>query len=300
MSNAGLEISIVIPCHSGHADVLPQCLASLLAQHEAPSHEILVVNSNDDPEVAGATAGFPVKLVSGEGQRTAGAARNRGVAAATGRLVAFIDADCVAEPRWLNIIARHMTDDAVAISGAVLDYFTWQAIPTIDNRMQFIDQLPGRPAGIFNAAPGCNLAIDRDAFIGEGGFPTQAYTGEDTILTAQLAARYPGRTLFDPAMRVRHRGRSHLGEFLRHQRDFGFGRGLLCLNLSRRQQALCRHGFIAAAAALRRYGYLVRRTAQWKPRSLPYLILLTPLLLAGLAAWAQGLRRGCRAASTVC
>jgi hypothetical protein len=88
-----------------------------------------------------------------------------------------------------------------------------------------------------------------------------------------------------------------LREFLAHQRDFGFGRGLHGLNLTARQQALCRHRGIVILATFRRYGYFMKRTAQWRPSSLPYLIMLTPLLMLGLAAWAEGLRRGCRLAA---
>jgi glycosyltransferase involved in cell wall biosynthesis len=293
MSGTTLAISIIIPCHAPHAEVLRLCLASLTPQSDAPAYEIIVVNSNNDVEVAQAAALFPVRLVDGGGKLTAGAARNRGVAAATGELVAFIDADCTAEEYWLRTIARNLTGGVVAVSGSVLDYFPWHPIAMVDNRMQFMDQLPGRPAGGFASAPGCNLAVLRDVFMDAGGFPEQAQPGEDTILTAQLADRFPGRVLFEPAMRVRHRGRTSFREFLRHQRDFGFGRGLHRLNLTARQQALCRHRSIVAAAAVRRYTYVIKRTAQWKLRSLPYLILLTPLLLAGLAAWAQGLHRGC-------
>jgi len=293
MNGTSIDVSIVIPCHAGHAGVLPACLLSLMAQQGAQAREILVINSNDDWEVVQAVAGFPVRLIDGGGKLTAGAARNRGVAAATGALVAFIDADCVAEPSWLLVIAQRLTGDVVAVSGPVLDYFAWHPIATVDNRMQFVDQLPGRPAGGFTSAPGCNLAISRRVFLETGGFPAQVQTGEDTMLTAQLADRFSGNVLFEPAMCVRHRGRTAFREFLRHQRDFGFGRGRFGLNLTARQQALCRHRGIVAAAAMRRYVYFMKRTAQWKPRSLAYLILLSPLLLAGLAAWAQGLYQGC-------
>lgn len=296
MSGNLVDISIVIPCHAAHANMLPTCLRSLLAQKEAHAREILVVNSNGDPEVAQAVVGFPVRLLEGGGRLNAGAARNLGVAAATGELVAFIDADCAAAPSWLTVIAQRLTGKVIALSGPVLDYLAWHPIATVDNRMQFVDQLPGRPDGSFTSAPSCNLAVRRSAFLEIGGFP-DVQPGEDTILTARLAEHFPHRTLFNPMMIVRHHGRTGFREFLRHQRDFGFGRGLHCLNLTPRQQTLCRHRLIACAAAIRRYFYLMRRTAQWKPFSAPSFILLTPLFLAGLAAWAQGLQSGCNAAA---
>ena len=48
--------------------------------------------------------------------------RNRGVAASSGELVAFLDSDCLAEPNWIEELVKAMYDPQVgAVTGLVLD-----------------------------------------------------------------------------------------------------------------------------------------------------------------------------------
>jgi hypothetical protein len=44
---------------------------------------------------------------------------------------------------------------------------------------------------------------------------------------------------------------------------------------------------------LKRYVYILRRVARWNRAGLLSAMLLSPLLLFGLAGWAVGFRRGC-------
>lgn len=95
-------ISVVIPHFSDLAG-LEICLSALAAQTYPSELVQIVIADNASPEgiervkaVAGGRA--TVVLVTDRG---AGPARNGGVAASTGKVLAFIDSDCVAEPDWL-------------------------------------------------------------------------------------------------------------------------------------------------------------------------------------------------------
>lgn len=288
-------ISIVLPCSGEHAAELGKCLASLRHQDFAGPYEILVVNSHDSPAVAEVAREHGAGLVAGQGSTTAGAARNSGVSASHAEILAFIDADCVAEPTWLSALHASLIGDVVAVGGPVLNQLPFHPIAVIDNLMQFVDQAPGRGNEAARELPGCNLAIRRWAFGAAGGFPANIYPGEDTVLTQRVSRRYPGRVLFDPTMRILHRGRTSFSGFWRHQWSFGYARGRYALNISERQQRLGRHMLIAGVAGLRRAAYLFRRTAQWNGKFLPRVILFSPLLLFGLAAWGLGFNRGCLA-----
>lgn len=108
------RISVVIP-HLNQPDFLARCLASLAAGTRAPDEVIVVDNgSRDLPQAVCAAHG--ARLLT-EAEPGPGPARNRGVAAATGDILAFIDADCLADPGWLAAAEAAMADPAATILG---------------------------------------------------------------------------------------------------------------------------------------------------------------------------------------
>lgn len=96
------RVSVIVP-HYHDLPALDHCLSALVAQVFPQPFEIVVAD-NTSPEgyeaVAAAVAGR-AKLVVVE-DRGAGPARNGGVAASTGDLLAFTDSDCVPAPDWLS------------------------------------------------------------------------------------------------------------------------------------------------------------------------------------------------------
>ncbi|MFN7924032.1 MAG: glycosyltransferase [Bryobacteraceae bacterium] len=86
------DISVVIPVHNAER-FLGEAVASVLAQKGFSKEIILVDNNSTDRsrEVAESLEG-PI-IVTSESQPGAGAARNCGVSLATGRYLAFLDAD---------------------------------------------------------------------------------------------------------------------------------------------------------------------------------------------------------------
>ena len=277
--------------------MLGECLASLGEQQFSRACEIVVVNSHESDTVARIAAQFGALVVAGGKSRSAGTARNIGVDAARARILAFIDADCTAEPQWLISLFDSLSDGAIAVGGPVMNQLPFNPVAVIDNLMQFVDQAPRRPAGPAREFPGCNMAIRRHAFEALDGFPQDIFPGEDTVFSQRVAREWPDQMQFLPAMRIRHRGRTSIREFTQHQHDFGFGRGRYALNITKRQQELGRIAPIAALAALRRIGYFFYRTVQWNIASLPRLVIFSPLLLVGLLAWARGFNRGCELAA---
>ena len=111
---SGTTISVVIP-HLNQPDFLARCLASLSAGTRAPDEVIVVDNgSRTLPEAICAAHG--ARLLT-EAEPGPGPARNLGVGAATGDILAFIDADCLADPDWLAAAASEMADPMADILG---------------------------------------------------------------------------------------------------------------------------------------------------------------------------------------
>lgn len=108
------RISVVIP-HLNQPDHLARCLASLAAGTRAPD-EVIVVDNGSASLPAAICAAHGARLLE-EREPGPGPARNRGIAAATGGVLAFIDADCLADPGWLAAAEAALADPAAAVLG---------------------------------------------------------------------------------------------------------------------------------------------------------------------------------------
>jgi len=286
-------MSAVVPCR-GHAAAVRACLKSLCDQRFPGPYEIIVVDSAGDPAVAAAVAAFPrARLIRSEHPLPAGPARNLGAAAATAAHLAFIDADCVAEPDWLARAHAALAAGAEAVGGPVGDIYPQESIAVADNFLQFYEMTPGRPAGGAAYLPSCNLAMRRDVLEALGGFSAIS-PGQDVLLTQRVAARGPDRLRFDPSVRVRHEGRRTLAALWRHHRAFGRARGEHGLMSRPIDARLARHWPYVAPLILKRLAYMTARVAVWSPRRLPRFLLLQPLIVAGVVSWAIGVVDGTR------
>ncbi|WP_439149187.1 glycosyltransferase family 2 protein [Sulfitobacter sp.] len=112
---APMRISVVIP-HLNQPDQLRRCLASLRAGRRPPDEVIVVDNGSVRlPETV--CAEFEPVILLHQPLAGPGLARNLGIAQARGDVLAFIDADCIADPDWLWVAERQMRDKTVQIIG---------------------------------------------------------------------------------------------------------------------------------------------------------------------------------------
>lgn len=118
-----MRISVVIP-HLNQPQMLARCLTSLMAGKRQPDEVIVVDNGSSSLPQAVCDAVRGVTLLQ-EPIPGPGPARNRGISVATGDVLAFIDADCLADPDWLAEAERAMTDpDATILGGDVRIAYT--------------------------------------------------------------------------------------------------------------------------------------------------------------------------------
>lgn len=109
------RISVIIP-HLNQPEMLGRCLTSLACgQHQAD--EIIVVDNGSATLPTAICAAYPGVQLLQELAPGPGPARNKGIAASTGDILAFIDADCIAAPDWLAAAETAMSDPAATILG---------------------------------------------------------------------------------------------------------------------------------------------------------------------------------------
>jgi len=225
-------VSIIIPVKDRAGD-LRNCLNSLAAlDYPAERREIIVVDdgsSDATPQVARELGA--VLVASGAVGGGPAAARNKGAAVARGEILAFIDSDCTASPRWLRELLPVFAEAGTAAVGGWVDGMH-QAAP-LDRYEAVMSSLNlGRRAMTGGAGgdtfylPSCNLLVRREAFAAAGGFRAELQVGEDVDLTWRL--RDAGWSIvYLPRGSVCHAHRSRLWPFMKRRFDYGTSEGLL-------------------------------------------------------------------------
>src|SRR5262249_6694583 len=110
-----LFISVIVPMRNAEP-YLRACLDALVAQgYPSNEYEVLLVdNGSTDRSVENARLYDRVTLLT-EPAPGSYAARNRGIKASRGDIVAFTDSDCAPHPSWLSEIAAAMSDPGVEL-----------------------------------------------------------------------------------------------------------------------------------------------------------------------------------------
>lgn len=294
IGRTGPQYSIIVPCR-GDSEELVNCLSAIADQQSSVTFEVLVVESSDDIRTEEVVESLScARLVRSDTGLLPGAARNLGARHARGQFLVFTDADCKPRGDWLAAAVSSLDKGHRVAGGAVGHSMPLHPIAVADNLMQFTDFLPGRATGATDALPGCNIAIRKQDFFSLGGFREDLAAGEDILLVEEAARRWPGQVIFDPGIRVRHKGRSTLAQFWAHQEHFGYFRGILGSRLRDGEQQRGSSLLFVAYFCMRRYAYFLYRAFQWDPAGVPRFLIVTPLIFFGLVAYGKGFLKGCR------
>lgn len=213
MSGA-LTVSVVIVSNA-RPDALRRCLLGVAQLSYDPFEVVVVADAAGRAALRGLPEAAHVKLVEFDAANIS-AARNAGIAAAAGEIVAFIDDDSVPEPTWLTYLAAAFADPAVAAAGGYVRgrngiSFQSQAasvdgtgkeVPlAVDpDRITLLTASPGRAI----KTEGTNMAFRRPVLAGLGGFdPRYRFFLDETDLNLRLAER-GAVTALVPLAQVHH------------------------------------------------------------------------------------------------
>ena len=225
------RISVVVPAKNEERRIA-NAIRAVQAQ-TFPPHEILVVDGRSSDGTSEIARSLGARVVSEEYGTRAGACQV-GVEAAHGEYVAFTDADCVPDPRWLESLFSRFTEKCVGVGGRVLNEggsFWQQAIDAaLDTVVGSANSIQGRKfteTRTVYSISGCNSLYRRQDLLAVGGFRTEFLTAEDTELNRRLRRR--GTLLYVPDAIVHHRHERGLRAFAKRMYQYGFGRGQMVL-----------------------------------------------------------------------
>ncbi len=218
-------ISVVVCSYNG-ARTIRECLEGLV-KLEYPHYEVIVVNDGSTDLTAEIAHEYDVRLISIP-QSGLSHARNVGMQAARGEIVAYIDDDAYPDPHWLTYLTHtfRQTSD-VGVGGPNLP-------PPGDGMVaECIANAPGNPSHILLSdqeaehIPGCNMAFRKACLEAIGGFDHQFRTaGDDVDICWRLQQQ--GWTIgFHPTALVWHHRRNSVCRYYKQQYGYGKAEALL-------------------------------------------------------------------------
>src|SRR5580704_11269163 len=220
------KTSVIVPAYNSAATI-GACLESLKALHY-PDYETIVVDDGSTDATAQIVEASQTRLIRGD-HRGLGVARNAGIEAATGDIIAFIDADARADADWLYHLVEAITRRGAAAAGG--PNF---APPDCGAAYALAPGIPREVRGEGDQLTqlcGCNMAIAKTALQNAGGFdPSFVAAGDDVDLSwrlAELPEEKRAPIVSAPGAVVIHQRRATLSDYLRQQRGYGAGEGLL-------------------------------------------------------------------------
>lgn len=225
MLAAAPRVSVVVCSYNGGA-TLEQCLHSL-ARLDYPDYEVIVVDdgsTDDTPEIL---AAFPEVRAIHQPNQGLSVARNVGLQAATGPIVAYTDSDCFADADWLtHLVDQLLRGDAAAVGGPNLS-------PDDGRVAACVAASPGQPTHVLESdqvaehIPGCNMAYRREPLLAINGFdPQYRKAGDDVDVCWRLQDAGYWIT-YAPGAFVWHHRRQTPRKYLKQQSGYGEAEALL-------------------------------------------------------------------------
>ena len=219
----GPSVSVVVCSYNGAA-TLRDCLEGL-AEQTYRDYEVIVVNDGSTDDTSRIAGEYDVRLIESE-NRGLSRARNTGLAAASGDIVAYIDADARPDDEWLSFLAARF---AARHDGAVGGPICPGPAPA-RSRGQWPTRLEARRADLRRrgrAHPGVQHGVPTRRAGCDRRFDPQFRTAGDDVDVCWRLHDAGVRIGFEPAAVVWHHRRDTVRGYLAQQRGYGEAEGML-------------------------------------------------------------------------
>jgi glycosyltransferase involved in cell wall biosynthesis len=220
------KVSVVVCSFNGERTI-GECLAHL-QKLSYPKYEIIVIDDGSTDSTATIAAASPsvrlFRYLNGGLSR----ARNHGLHASTGEIVAYIDDDAYPDPHWLTyLVAAFRSTTHAAIGGPNIP-------PPGDGPVsECVANSPGGPIHVLVSdhqaehVPGCNMAFRKGCLDAIGGFDPQFRTAGDDVDVCWRIQKEGFTIGFHPAAVVWHHRRGSIRAYWKQQKGYGRAEALL-------------------------------------------------------------------------
>lgn len=215
-------VSVVIPAFDAAATI-GETLRALQSQAGIEDFEIIVVDNASRDGTAEIARKWGARVLY-EPVRGPAAARNCGLHAASGKIIAHLDADTVPTRRWLAELCAPFSDPAETLAaGRSLSYPPVTAAERFAAAIGLNDATLAVRRQPFPFAPSLNLAVRRAAALGVGGWNSALITGEDVDFSHRILRAYGGPIAYRERAILYHHARSDDAALRRQAWTYGAG-----------------------------------------------------------------------------
>lgn len=229
-------VSVVIACPHW-SWMLDECLKGLAAQTYR-NFEVIVLPDGTDAGSGEKFSAFDLKLsILPTGKVRPAEKRNLGIKSAKGELVAFIDDDAYPDVHWLEYAVKYFGDGTIgAVGGPGVTPPKDSFLAKLGGRVYDNVFVSGNYRYRYKAGgvrrdvddyPSCNLLVRKSVLNSFGGYRTDFWPGEDTLLCKDIIDS-GRRIVYDPWVVVNHHRRALFAAHLRQLGRYAFHRGYFC------------------------------------------------------------------------
>jgi len=219
------RVSVVVCTYNGRRTIR-DCLEGL-SRLAYPNYEVIVVDDGSTDDTAAIARQFDCRLIQTENRGLANA-RNTGLGAATGEIVAYLDDDAYPDAQWLTYLAAtFMSTTHAGVGGPNI------APPGDGTIAECIARAPGGPVHVLvtdreaEHIPGCNMAFRKASLEAISGFDPQFRTAGDDVDVCWRLQEWGGTLGFHPAAMVWHHRRNSIRAYWKQQIGYGRAEAML-------------------------------------------------------------------------
>ena len=220
------KVSVVVCSYNGAA-TLRGCLEAL-QRVDYPDFEVILVDDGSKDSTQSIVAEFPLVKNILQPNRGLSVARNVGMQAAMGEIIAYTDSDCMPDSDWLYFLVSTLLHSSyAAVGGPNLNPPAQGPIPAA------VAACPGAPTHVLLSdteaehIPGCNMAYWKSVLEEIGGFDPEFRTAGDDVDLCWRLMQAGHRVGFSPSALVWHHRRFTMQAYFRQQKGYGEAEAML-------------------------------------------------------------------------
>lgn len=205
------KISVVVPAFNTES-TLRLCLDSL-AKLDYPSEnlEVILVDNGSTDATLDIARDYNVTILSEPTIKSSYAARNKGILAAQGELIAFTDADCIVTPGWLKNLVKYWEDQtAGCFAGEIEAYQPTSLVEKFSDRAGILRQGGTLSCSYLPYTQTANSAYRREVFEKVGLFVPEMTSGGDADIAWRMQKQLGLQVKFIPEALVYHKHRTSM------------------------------------------------------------------------------------------
>jgi glycosyltransferase involved in cell wall biosynthesis len=208
-----MDFSVIIPAKN-EEDNIGRCLESIFANdYPAEKFEVFVIDNGSNDATEQIARGMGAEVFSFPGGKIS-SLRNFGAEKSRGKILAFIDADCTVDRKWLQEASRYLDRGDVVCFGSA------PVIPTKHTWVQHTWFMVRQKSEVVMEVAwleSMNMFIPQEAFLKVKGFDENLITCEDVDISYRLSKL--GQIISDQKIKAIHHGEAkNLREFFRKEK----------------------------------------------------------------------------------